>query len=205
MAPTQVSSTAMAIREEAARLFFVQGYDATSLRQAPSAVGIQVGSLYNHIGSKEDLLQQIIGGIIDELLRLQQEALNATGGVIKKLRAVLDCHIRFHTERAQEVFIGNAELRSLSQEARQVIIDKRSQYENIIATLIDSAGDVGLVSVIDSRIHTFSLVAQTTHIAGWYKPGGRMTLDEIVEAYTRMALRELNTPGADERANLVRA
>jgi len=199
--PTLQRSTAQAIREEAARLFFERGYDATTLRQVAAAVGLKVGSLYNHIDSKEDLLLQVMGGIIDDLLELQQEALNREGDAIEKLRAVLDCHIRFHAERAQEVFIGNAELRSLPAEARGLVVDKRSRYEQVIQSLIEDAGKAGLASVLDARIHTYSFVAQATHIAGWFKPEGRMTLDELVAMYTKFALRELKVADADERVD----
>jgi TetR/AcrR family transcriptional regulator, cholesterol catabolism regulator len=199
--PTLQRSTAQAIREEAARLFFERGYDATTLRQVAAAVGLKVGSLYNHIDSKEDLLLQVMGGIIDDLLELQQEALNREGDAIEKLRAVLDCHIRFHAERAQEVFIGNAELRSLPAEARSLVVDKRSRYEQVIQSLIEDAGKAGLASVLDARIHTYSFVAQATHIAGWFKPEGRMTLDELVAMYTKFALRELKVADADERVD----
>ena len=200
-APTLQRSTAQAIREEAAKLFFERGYDATSLRQVAAAVGLKVGSLYNHIDSKEDLLLQIMGGIIDDLLELQQEALRTEGDTIEKLHAVLDCHIRFHAERAQEVFIGNAELRSLPEEARRIVVDKRSQYEHIIQSLIEAAGKAGLASVLDARIHTFSFVAQATHIASWFKPEGPLTLDEIVAMYTKFALREIKVADADERVD----
>ena len=52
MVATAERGTAQAIREEAAKLFFERGYDATSLRQVASAVGLMVGSLYNHINLK---------------------------------------------------------------------------------------------------------------------------------------------------------
>jgi TetR/AcrR family transcriptional regulator, cholesterol catabolism regulator len=61
-------SSADVIRTEAAKLFFERGYDATSLRQVAAASGLRVGSLYNHIDSKEHLLLQIMGGIMDDLM-----------------------------------------------------------------------------------------------------------------------------------------
>ncbi|AIY03104.1 hypothetical protein ART_3505 [Arthrobacter sp. PAMC 25486] len=193
--------TAQAIREEAAKLFFERGYDATSLRQVAAAVGLKVGSLYNHIESKEHLLLQIMGGIIDDLLVLQQEALAGPGDPIEKLRRVLDCHIRFHAERAQEVFIGNAELRSLPSDAREVVIEKRREYEHIIQSLIVEGGQAQLAVVLDPRIHTYSIVAQATHIAGWYKPGGRLDMSAIISIYTKLALRELGVADADDRVD----
>ena len=201
MVATTERRTAQAIREEAAKLFFERGYDGTSLRQVASAVGLMVGSLYNHIDSKEHLLLQIMGGIIDDLLASARKAVEIEGDAVVKLQAALDAHLRFHAERAQEVFIGNAELRSLSDDARDVVIAKRHEYELFMQELIEEAGRAGLAEVIDSRIHVYSFVAQATHIASWFKPGGRMSLDEIVSVYTKLALRELNVADADSRVD----
>lgn len=194
-------NSAAVIRAEAAKLFFDRGYDATTLRQVASAAGLKVGSLYNHIDSKEHLLLQIMGGIIDDLLADARSALNSGGDAIDRLQAVLAAHIRFHAERAQEVFIGNAELRSLSDAAREVVEAKRHEYESLLQELIEASGDAGLASVIDSKMHMYSFVAQATHIAGWYKPGGRLNLAEIVATYTKFALRELKVVDADERVD----
>lgn len=201
MVATTERGTAQAIREEAAKLFFERGYDGTSLRQVASAVGLMVGSLYNHIDSKENLLLQIMGGIIDDLLDSARKAVEIDGDAVDKLQAALTAHLKFHAERAQEVFIGNAELRSLSDDARNVVIAKRTEYEQFLQDLIEEAGRAGLADVIDARIHVYSIVAQATHIAGWFKPGGRMSLDEIVAIYTKLALRELNVPDADARVD----
>lgn len=187
-------STADVIRTEAAKLFFERGYDATSLRQVATASGLRVGSLYNHIDSKEHLLLQIMGGIMDDLMDSIRKAVNADEDPVERLQAALAAHLRFHAERAREVFIGNAELRSLSDNTRDVVIAKRHQYELFLQRLIEDTGQMGLADVIDARIHVYSFVAQATHIASWFKPGGRMSLDEIVTIYTRLALRELNIP-----------
>ncbi|GLU63947.1 TetR family transcriptional regulator [Paenarthrobacter ureafaciens] len=189
-------SSAEVIRAEAAKLFFERGYDATSLRQVAAASGLRVGSLYNHIDSKEHLLLQIMGGIMNDLMASMKLAIDFDGDAVARLRAALAAHLKFHAERAREVFIGNAELRSLSKEARDVVIAKRHEYELLLQDLIEEAGRAGLADVVDARLHVYSFVAQATHIAGWFKPGGRMSLDEIVEIYTRMALRELRVEGA---------
>ncbi|MDQ4490098.1 TetR/AcrR family transcriptional regulator [Sinomonas sp. ASV486] len=202
MPATTERRTADAIREEAAKLFFERGYNATSLRDVAAAVGLKVGSLYNHIESKEDLLLQIMGGIIDDLLEQARQALaEATGDAVDRLQAVLGAHLRLHTERAQTVFIGNTELRSLSPDAHQKIVDKRREFELFLRGLVEDAGRAGLADLIDVRIHVYSFVAQATHIASWYQPGRGKSLDEILRDYTKLALRELGVSDADERVD----
>lgn len=197
--------TAQLIQEKATDFFFDKGYAATTLREVAAAAGLKVGSLYNHIESKEDLLLKVMGGIIDDLMELQQEALATEGDPVEKLRAIVDCHVRFHAERAREVFIGNTNLRALPEEARREIIEKRNAYERILEEHIQAAGDAGLASIIDSRLHTYSIVALGTNVASWYRPEGRMSLDEIVAAYTKLALRELRVEDADQRVDAAAA
>ena len=45
---------------EALSLFSVKGYDAVSIREIASAVGIKESSIYNHFKNKKDLLNKII-------------------------------------------------------------------------------------------------------------------------------------------------
>jgi TetR/AcrR family transcriptional regulator, cholesterol catabolism regulator len=196
-----VATTAESIREQASELFFTRGYEATTLRQLAAAVGIQVGSLYNHIDSKEHLLLQVLGGVMDDLLEQQQAALAGEDDVIDRLVAVLECHIRFSASRAREVFIGNAELRSLPAEARQAVIAKRREYEARIRDLIVQAAEQRQVVLLDARLHTFSIVARGTHVASWYRPGGSLSLERIVSLYAKAVLRELSVSDADFRVD----
>ena len=52
--------TMEAIRKAGLRLIFEHGYAAMSLRQLAAEVGIQSGSLYNHISTKQELLFTLV-------------------------------------------------------------------------------------------------------------------------------------------------
>ena len=71
--------TGAAIREAAERLFYEHGYEATSLRAVAAEVGIQVGSLYNHINGKEELLTDILVSVMDELIEAVNTAVDQAG------------------------------------------------------------------------------------------------------------------------------
>lgn len=190
--------TAAAIRTEAAHLFASQGYAGTSLRDVAAKVGIKVGSLYNHISSKQELLLSVMGHTMDDLAERMEQAVAAREDTLGKLTAFVELHIRFHAERAQEVFIGNSELRSLDEESRRQITDKRKRYRSQLEALLTQAGEEGSAAIINARLHTYSIVAMGTHVAGWYSADGPLTMDEIVSTYTKITLRSLNVADADE-------
>ncbi|MDT2007499.1 TetR/AcrR family transcriptional regulator [Rhodococcus opacus] len=189
--------TNVAIREAAARLFYEHGYEATSLRTVASEVGIQVGSLYNHISGKEELLTDIMVSVMDELLEAVNGALvTVDGNAVGRFKAAVDCHIRYHAEHARETFIGNTELRSLSDGDLDLVLAKRAEYERLLQKLVkDVAKETG-ADVLDAKLQTYSILAQGAHVSSWYKPGGPKSLDKVVNTYIRMALRQLGVDDA---------
>lgn len=190
-------ATADAIRREAADLFSTHGYEATSLRQVAAKCGITVGSLYNHISSKEDLLLQIMGGTMDELTAQVAAAVERVEDPLARLVAFLSNHISFHAEQAQRVFIGNSELRSLPADLRAEITAKRRAYRRQVEELILEAAKAGQTEVVNARLHAYNIIAIGTDVATWYRPGGEFSLERIVKDYTEIILRSL---GASAKA-----
>src|SRR3954465_14417789 len=105
--------TLEAIRRAGLRLIFEHGYAGMSLRDLAAEVGIQVGSLYNHISTKQELLFDLVQDHVNELLRQLDRALDGKQGSEEKLRAFVVFHVTYHMSRKREVFIANSELRSL--------------------------------------------------------------------------------------------
>ena len=58
------------IMEAAMELFAEQGYQNTSVNQIATKCKISKGLMYNYFGSKEELLQKIIYGILDHFLEM---------------------------------------------------------------------------------------------------------------------------------------
>jgi AcrR family transcriptional regulator len=187
--------TAEAIHEAAANLFYRQGYAATSLREIAGEVGIQVGSLYNHIESKDELLRTLMERIMGELLSAMREATAEVAGPDERLIAALDCHLRFHATHSRDVFIGNTELRSLPDEQRRQVISQRDDYEQLLRRFVrEACAERGAPVSHDFRLETYAIVAIGTHVASWYRTGGPMTLDQVVDGYTATILRLLGLP-----------
>jgi AcrR family transcriptional regulator len=186
--------TADALRKAAIRLFFEHGYEATTLRQLASETGITVGSLYNHISSKEDLLYSIMSGIMRDLLDGMQAALEGTEDPVQQMHAAIEFHVMFHAERAHEVFIGNSELRSLPPVRRATVVEARDTYEKLFRKIIENGVRAKVFHISDVRLVTYGIIAMTTHVADWYRPGGRLGLEEIASVYSDFVLRGLTNP-----------
>jgi AcrR family transcriptional regulator len=186
--------TAEAIRAAAVRLFYEHGYEATSLRQIAAEVGRTVGSVYNHISSKEDLLYSIMSGIMRDLLDETERVAAAHDDPVTRLRAVAELQVVFHAGRAQEVFLGNSELRSLPPVRRAAVVEMRDAYERVFRGTIEQGVRTRAFHVADVRLATYGIIAMGTHVADWYRPGGRLTLEQIASGHADFVLRALTNP-----------
>ncbi|WP_149535342.1 TetR/AcrR family transcriptional regulator [Siccirubricoccus phaeus] len=181
--------TAEAIRQAAIRLIHRQGFAAMNLRELAAEVGIQPGSLYNHIQTKQGLLFELMQEHMQDLLSAMEAALAAAPAEpMAQLRAFLAQHVLYHLERKQEVYIANFELRALEKANAEPILAMRRAYENRLIGLLEEGARAGKLQVADTRIAAYALLAMLTGVCTWYRPGGRLSPEEIVAQHLELAL-----------------
>lgn len=173
-------STSDAIYEAAEKLFFEFGYNGTSLRDIADEVGLQVGSLYNHIESKEQLLAEIMRSTMNKLLQAVDAATQDVVDPVEQLRAFMKATIIFHGENARAAFLGNTEMRSLPEKQYAQIRRLRDEFEHRLVFLLEQCRKTG-VDISDVQMAAFACVAVCTHVSSWYRPDGRLTLDKIAD------------------------
>ena len=77
------------ILDAAAELFTTHGYANTSTRRIADAVGVRQASLYHHFATKDDILDALLAGTVDEPLRLAAELLEENGAATARLHALV--------------------------------------------------------------------------------------------------------------------
>jgi AcrR family transcriptional regulator len=192
--------TLEAIRKAGLRLIFEHGYEAMSLRQLAAEVGIQAGSLYNHISTKQELLFDLIQDHINELLRQLDRAMEGKQDPDEKLRAFVAFHVTYHMTRKREVFIANSELRSLEPKNYEAIVALRGAYEQRLATILAEGVEQGVFDVGDIQVATFAIIALLTGLCTWYRPGGRLTREAIIAAHEKLVLSGVSPLASPQQA-----
>ncbi|MEJ1158086.1 TetR/AcrR family transcriptional regulator [Prosthecomicrobium sp. N25] len=185
--------TAQSIREAGLRLIYEHGYEAMSLRQLGQEVGLQSGSLYNHIASKQALLFEIVLAHMEDLTAHAQAALAGLTDPVDRLRAFCRLHLAYHMTRRAEVVVANMELRSLEPENRARIVALRDGYEARLSAILADGKAAGVFRVEDVRVTTFALIAMLTGISQWYRPDGRLGQEDLIRIHTGLVLEGVKT------------
>jgi AcrR family transcriptional regulator len=186
-----VTEMKQTIKSIAADLFYSKGYFATSISEIARKCNIQKASIYYHYPSKEAVLFSIMETTMDDLVAHLHRGLEGAFSVEERVRAAVRGHVIFHLERQKENFIANSELRGLTPEHYEKIVEKRDAYERIFQGLIREGMEAGIFSAEDIKILSYAILALCTSGAFWYNSGGRLSALEIAEIYETFILRGL--------------
>lgn len=188
MARTQGSHSGITgprVRDAALKLFAQHGYAAVSMRQIARDVGVQAGALYNYTPDKQSLLFDLMQTHMTELLAAR-EAMPVGGTPAETLENFTRLHLRFHSERPDEVFIAYMELRNLTPENFAKIEALRRAYEDGLEAILRAGVDSGDFEVNDPKIATMAVIAMLTGVNTWFREGGRLSLAEVEQIYWDM-------------------
>ncbi|MFF9777488.1 TetR/AcrR family transcriptional regulator [Streptomyces sp. NPDC013978] len=176
------------IRAAALDLFTRLGYGATTMADIGAAVGIRGPSLYKHVASKQDLLVQIMTDTMDNLLALHRVAVDSSSDPTERLRRATEAHVRYHARHRQEAFVGNREIRSLTEPHRTKILARRAEYEAGFRDLVTEGVAAGCFRVASARLASYAILDLGMGVATWFRDDGELTEDTVAWQYGEFAL-----------------
>jgi AcrR family transcriptional regulator len=157
------------ILKSAAKLFRQKGFRATSMRELADALGIEAPSLYNHIGSKSELLQDICLDVarqftthIDSLEKLE---LSAT----KKIEKLIRFHIQIMLKSFDEVFVANHEWKQLPEPFLAQFLQQRKAYETQMVQFVKDGIHNGEFRKIHPQVTVLTILSAVRGLEFWQK------------------------------------
>jgi AcrR family transcriptional regulator len=159
------------LTRQAARLFAEKGYHGTSIGDIADALGVQKGSVYAHIASKQDLLWDIAS----EGARAFHAALDAVPAdapVVERIRLSLRAHLGVVAEQLDIATVFIREWRYLDDERRAAFVAERRRYEERIRELFRDGRDEGeLRSDLDAAAAARIFLSAANWAYTWLQPG----------------------------------
>jgi AcrR family transcriptional regulator len=181
-----VSARREELTRQAARLFAQKGYHGTSIGEIAEALGVQKGSLYAHIKSKQDLLYETML----EGARAFHAGLDAIPDDLPatdKIRLALRSHLRVVADQLDVATVFVQEWRYLEGERRDEILAERRRYEGRIRALFREGRDLGeLRSDLDDSTAALLALSAANWAYTWLAPG-RET-DELADRFYSLLL-----------------
>nr|WP_041123496.1 TetR/AcrR family transcriptional regulator [Jeotgalibacillus alimentarius] len=160
----------------AVSLFKQKGFHRTTTREIAKASGFSIGTLYEYIRTKEDVLYLVCDRIYDKV-RTRLHGMELDGGTLQALSRGIAHYFKVVDGMQDEVLVMYQEAKSLSKDALPYVLKKELEMTEMFETLIQKCVDEGQLVMERDEIH---LLAQNIFVQGqmW--------------AFRRWALREYN-------------
>lgn len=129
--------------KEAAKLFMVDGYERTTMRNIANATGIKLGSIAYYFPSKEDILYETMSTIIESGEKRALATLQTSDNVKSKLRSLIEVELDSFLNDTGAIVIK--EWRCLQKERRTQLIQHQRAYENIWSDVLTECHAKGII------------------------------------------------------------
>ncbi len=179
-----------AILKSAAKLFRKKSFAGTTVKDIAEDAGIQQGSLYYYITSKEDVLFEIINHILEDAITKFKEILTLELDPPQKLILAIKTHIGFVAEHQDEMAIAIETTEALSPDRFRIVEDKRDLYVDMFEGIIREGIEKGYFrkDLFDPKIVTFALLGMCNWVVKWFSSSGRLKPYEISDIFADLFL-----------------
>jgi AcrR family transcriptional regulator len=181
------------VLDVATTLFAQIGYERTSVRAISDQLGIESGSLYSHISTKEEILLKIVERIAGAFFVAAEQAVDRSANAEQQLRALCAAHLSVVHSQPEAVAVYYNYWKSLDKKYYDPIVDLRRRYEDIFADIVASGkadGSFGDLSVADAVLVILSTLNWTPQ---WYSPSGPAGPDEVASRLADVLLSGLRS------------
>lgn len=179
------------ILEQAAGLFKTNGFNATTMRQLAEQTGMEAASLYNHISSKEELLQEICFTVANDfnahLLQLEADDSCAS----RKMEAIIRFHIHMLLTQYNNVYVSNRDWKHLKEPLLTNFLTQRKQYEQQLAGIIQQGIDAGKFKPVHPHVAVLTILAAVRSIEYWQRSKKQISSKQIADDLVMLLLKGL--------------
>lgn len=182
------SSTYTELIHVATELFGEIGYERTTVREISKRMGLQSGSLYSHISSKDEILEEIVRRVGNEFIARAREAVSQSSDAEQNLRGLIVQHMLVMHDYLQAVAVYFNEWTKLNGASRDAIVDLRREYERIFENVIRTGIAQGRFRKVDVKSAVIFILSALNWTYQWYKPEGRQSPRKLADTYADLLL-----------------
>lgn len=159
----------------ASAMFREKGFPATSMRDLAEAVGIEAASLYNHIQSKSEILQEIVFRIANDC-NVQLESLDESQlSSIKKIEALIRFHVQMMLSRFDDYTVMINEWIHLTEPYHTNFTTQRRHYVQKMEAIIEEGIRNKEMNPVLPYVATLTILSSVRGLEFWHRSGKRIT------------------------------
>ena len=176
----------------AIKLFKEKGFHKTTTRVIASESGFSIGTLYEYIRTKEDVLFLVCDSIHEQVRERIAQAIDLKSPSIPSMMQALRSFFYLMDEMQDEIVILYQEVKSLNKESRKHVLERERDMVGIIENVISTCTE-GKLSTKEVSLLGNNIVVQG-HMWGFRRwiMQKQFTLEEYTNAQLKLIEHAIN-------------
>ncbi|PTW57619.1 TetR family transcriptional regulator [Breoghania corrubedonensis] len=191
--PSTMRDPRRTICDAAAALFAAKGYDATSLQDVASAVGVTKAGLYHYFATKQDLFDTIVLAVLSDMLDWARARVDVAARPADQVAAFMAGHAAYfaaNRDHYRAAFIGRGgDLYVFTPEQMAA----RRAYTDFLTRILEEGRAAGDFAFEDAPLVARGILGMLNWMTRWYNPTGRKGAEEIAADYASIVLKGIAT------------
>ncbi len=175
----------------AAKLFKEKGYSAVTMRDLASAMGIKAASLYNHISSKQEILQNLILSIAEQFTNGMVSILGKQTSNFSKLEDLIRLHTKIAHDNPNGLSALNSDWMHL-EEKLSYYLQLRNDYEHNFRIIIESGIANDEFKPVSVDVVLFSMLSTLRNLYLWIPKKENVDQEKLVSELTQTLIKGIN-------------
>ncbi|HLR62835.1 MAG TPA: TetR/AcrR family transcriptional regulator [Lentibacillus sp.] len=176
-------------------LFKEKGFHRTTTREIAKESGFSIGTLYEYIRTKEDVLFLVCDAIYDQVRERLEAATDWQDPSLANLEKVAESYFYLMDDMQEEIIIMYQEVKSLKKETKEYVLQKErdmvAMLEKMIVTCLPEAMDKQDAALIANNIF---VQGQMWGFRRWMLQK-QFTLKEYAERQIHFLMQSLSVDG----------
>ncbi|HEY4955088.1 MAG TPA: TetR/AcrR family transcriptional regulator [Gemmatimonadaceae bacterium] len=180
--------------KKTAALIAKDGFNAMTMRDLSTALGMSLAGLYHYFASKEDLLFQLQYRTFVSLLEQQEKIAEQPGTPDERLARLLTGHLQFYWRHTNELKACTFEMESLGPKPYKIVEEIRRRYYRLMASVVAQVIDgpkAGTRETGQSRHAALFIFGMLNWIFMWYDPSRHGSVEDIGQEMRDLLLNGL--------------
>jgi AcrR family transcriptional regulator len=167
------------ITRKASAMFREKGFPATSMRDLAESVGLEAASLYNHIQSKSEILQEIIFQIANDCNVHLNDLIDNAVTNTKKIESLIRFHVQMMLNRFDDYCVMINEWIHLPEPYLTTFSNQRRNYVQKMEAIIEAGVRGKEMKPIMPYVAMLTILSSVRGLEFWHRSGKKVSPQEI--------------------------
>ena len=182
----------------AAAVFKDRGYEAATLNDVAERLNTDRASLYYYVGSKEDLLHEVVRSVLDTNVAMAERIRKRKTAAPEKIQLLLSEMMRSFAQNYPHMYVYTEDMGRIAKqdsEWSRTVVHATKRFESIVVSILEKGKSEGTIRAdLNAELCALALFGMVNWTHQWFRPGSTYSAEIVAGTFATLYLEGITSP-----------